>query len=250
MESHKPKPAHSLRELVREVAVVVLGIAIALAAEQTVESLAWRHKTQLADEQMRQEIAADDGPQVVQRIAISPCVNGALDAIRGSVEQGAPRASVLETIDRFWTPRHTWDSVAFQAATSSGVLSRVSPGRIGLLSYFYSVMPAIEGANQREFHGGAMLHALSRVGGPLTETERERLLEAVESLRRDDAEIVRLSTHAKDAMKLLDIRAGDWSHSGSRASALSVPERVINEVENLPMARGCIAQLKKSLEVP
>jgi hypothetical protein len=111
-------------------------------------------------------------------------------------------------------------------------------------------MPVIEGANEREFHDGAMLHAVSRVGGPLTETERERLLEAVEALRRDDAEIVRLSTLARDAMKLLDIGAGDWAHSGSRASALREPERVINEVENLPMAQGCVAQLRKSLEPP
>lgn len=174
MEIHKPKPAHNLREFLSEVTVVVLGIAIALAAEQTLNSLEWRHKTHLADEQMRQEIAGDDGPQVLERVALSPCVNNALDAIRSSVEQGAPRATVLAAIDRYWTPRHTWDSVAFQAATSSGVLARVSAERIGLLSYFYSFMPVIEGANEREFHDGAMLQAVSHVGGPLTETERGR----------------------------------------------------------------------------
>ena len=36
MEIHKPEPAHNLREFFSEVAVVVVGIFIALAAEQAV----------------------------------------------------------------------------------------------------------------------------------------------------------------------------------------------------------------------
>jgi hypothetical protein len=58
-------------------------------------------------------------------------------------------------------------------------------------------MPALEGANEREFHDGAALLALSRAGSALTEVERERLLGAVEALRRDDAELLRLATLAK-----------------------------------------------------
>ena len=42
MEIHKPKPVHNWRELLTEIGVVVIGVCIALAAEQTVEWLRWR----------------------------------------------------------------------------------------------------------------------------------------------------------------------------------------------------------------
>jgi hypothetical protein len=247
MEIHKPKPTHNLREFLSEVAVVVLGIVIALAGEQLVQSLEWRHRMRLADEQMRQEVAGDDGPQVFERIALSPCVNDALNAIRSSVEQAAPRSAVLEAVDRFWTPRHTWDSVAFQAATSSGVLARASVERVDALSRFYALMPAFEGANEREFHDGAALLALSRAGGALGEAEQERVLGAVEALRHDNAEILRLATLAKEAMTQLGIGVWDYKQSAGLVSPLQVPERVVDELEHQPMAKNCVAELKKSL---
>jgi hypothetical protein len=43
MHLHLPKPLHGWRELVGEVGIIVLGVLIALAAEQAVEALHWRH---------------------------------------------------------------------------------------------------------------------------------------------------------------------------------------------------------------
>src|SRR5689334_9592983 len=42
VEFHKPKPVHNWREFLSEVGVVVLGVCIALAAEQAVEWWRWR----------------------------------------------------------------------------------------------------------------------------------------------------------------------------------------------------------------
>lgn len=47
MEIHKPKPVHSWREFMTELGVVVLGICIALGAEQVVERM---HEGQIAGE--------------------------------------------------------------------------------------------------------------------------------------------------------------------------------------------------------
>lgn len=85
----------------------------------------------------------------------------------------------FEAIDRFWSPRHTWHSVAFLSATASGVLARVPAERIGMLSYFCSFMPALERAYEREFHDGAELRAISRSGSGLTENEQARVADAV-----------------------------------------------------------------------
>ena len=44
MEVHKPKPWHGWRELVKEVGTIVIGVLIALGAEQAVEALHWRNE--------------------------------------------------------------------------------------------------------------------------------------------------------------------------------------------------------------
>ena len=91
MEIHKPKPSHTLREFFGEVGVVILGIIIALAGEQALSSLESRHKMRVVTEEMRQEISGDDGPQSLERIALSRCISNALDSIRRSIEKNAAR---------------------------------------------------------------------------------------------------------------------------------------------------------------
>ncbi len=248
MEIHKPKPARNLREFFSEVAVVLVGIVIALAGEQVLITLEWHHKMRLVTEEMRQEVSGDGGPQVLERVALSPCIIRALDAIRSSVEQNAGRSTVLEAVDRFATPRHTWDSIAFQAAVSAGVLAQMPVERVDAVSRFYSLMPALESANEREFRDGAALAALSRTGGPLTDAERGRVLEAVERLRRDDAEIFGLSTLAETAMHQLGISVGDYRPLAGGVS-LQDPRRVVIELEKSPMAQQCVNELKRSLQI-
>jgi hypothetical protein len=249
VEIHKPKPARNLREFFSEVAVVLVGIVIALAGEQMLITLEWHHKIRLVTEEMRQEVSGDGGPQVLERVALSPCINKTLDAIRSSVDQNAGRSTVLEAVDRFVTPRHTWDSIAFQAAVSAGVLAQLPVDRVDTMSRFYSLMPALENANEREFRDGAALAALSRTGGPLTDVERGRVLEAVETLRRDDAEILRFSILAEAAMRQLGITVADYHPRAGNVSSLQDPERVVIELEKLPMAQQCINDLKRSLQV-
>ena len=246
MEIHRPKPTHNLREFFSEVAIVVVGIVIALAAEQVVQSFEWRHKMSLADEQMRNEIAGDDGPQVYERLALSPCVNEGLGGIRNAVEHDAARSTLLDAFDRVWTPRHTWDSTAFQAATAAGVLSRMAVERVDAMSRFYTLMPALEQANAQELRDSAALF-LSRAGGALTELENQRVLGAVEVLRRDNAEIVRLAELAAGAMSQLGIRVADYRQSTGPTSPLQEPGRVVTELQNHPMAQRCVAELEKSV---
>lgn len=248
MEIHKPKPARNLREFFSEVAIVLLGIVIALAGEQILSSLEWRHKMRLVAEEMRQEVSGDDGPQVLERVALSPCLNKALDAIRSSVEQNADRPTVLEAINYFTTPRHTWDSIAFQAAVSAGILAQMPVDRVDTMSRFYSLMPVLENANEREFRDGAALAELKRTGGPLTDLERGQVLKAVETLRRDDAEMFRFAVLAEAAMHQLGISIGDYHPLAGTVSSLQDPQRVIIELEHSPMAQQCVNKLKRSLQ--
>ena len=74
MEIHKPKPVHSWRELLTEIGVIVIGVAIALAAEQGVEWLHWQGEVKAARASLQAEIADNDTGFHSRRIAADPCV--------------------------------------------------------------------------------------------------------------------------------------------------------------------------------
>ncbi len=73
MEIHKPKPVHNWREFLKEVGIIVLGVCIALAAEQAVEWAHWRSEVSVARKALREEIASIDR-FYIRRSEFAPCV--------------------------------------------------------------------------------------------------------------------------------------------------------------------------------
>jgi len=59
MEVHRPGATRSWREFISEIGIIVLGVLIALSAEQAVDYLHWHHKLGAAEESMRAELKAD-----------------------------------------------------------------------------------------------------------------------------------------------------------------------------------------------
>ena len=59
MEIHKPKSVHSWRELFSEIGIIVVGVLIALSAEQVVDTIRWNHKVAEAESAMRSELGRD-----------------------------------------------------------------------------------------------------------------------------------------------------------------------------------------------
>ena len=57
MHLHMPKPLHGWREFIHEFTIVVLGVLIALGANQMVENWAWSNKVRHAESAMCLELA-------------------------------------------------------------------------------------------------------------------------------------------------------------------------------------------------
>lgn len=190
MEVHRPKPAHGWRTFLGEVGIIVLGVLIALVAEQAVRALEWRHKVHAAQAAMAAELRDDDGPQAYARAAMHDCLQQELDAIRAAVETGAPRAEVLRRVEAYKVSFWTWDSLAYTAAMNGELSTHMETEALSGWTSAYATMTALDRANQKEFADTAELHALSRTGGALSDSERQALLRAVETLRRDDLTIM------------------------------------------------------------
>jgi hypothetical protein len=75
-----PKPHHGWREFAGEVVVIVLGVLIALGAQQLVEDWQWRHETSATRDALGGE-AADNLAAALQRSQLQPCVEQRLKEI-------------------------------------------------------------------------------------------------------------------------------------------------------------------------
>ncbi len=122
MDIHKPKPIHNWREFLTEVATIVLGVGIALAAEQGVEWLHWRGQVTLAREQIAGEMAHNLG-SAINRVRSSPCVEQRLDAL-AAILDAAAKSGNLPPVGDIGLPMQrpflseVWESVvASQTAT-------------------------------------------------------------------------------------------------------------------------------------
>ena len=77
MHFHLPKPLHGWRELAGEVGIIVIGVLIALAAEQVVEAAHWREQVRLEREALRSEVVGNLD-SVKLRMLLEPCVRARL----------------------------------------------------------------------------------------------------------------------------------------------------------------------------
>lgn len=73
MHIHRPKPLHGVREFLSEIAVIVIGILIALGLEQAIVWLNWRHDVAETRQAIGAELAHDLGV-FRYRIDQSDCV--------------------------------------------------------------------------------------------------------------------------------------------------------------------------------
>ena len=149
MHFHLPKPLHGWRAFVGEVSIIVLGVLIALAAEQAAQSFEWRQKVDAAVVDMNNELGSGDGPEAYERLVLHDCVATHLDSLRASDEQG-DRSESRKLIDQFWLPNRTWDSLARDAANTADVAAHMPHERMLQYRIAYEMVPDMQRLAEKE----------------------------------------------------------------------------------------------------
>ena len=86
LDIHKPKPWRGLPEFVKEIGTIVIGVLIALGAEQGVEWLHWRHEVEAERRSLLAE--AQDALNVVRdRQAGQECVDARLNQVHVLIQR-------------------------------------------------------------------------------------------------------------------------------------------------------------------
>jgi hypothetical protein len=160
MEIHKPKPIHNWREFLKEVGTIVLGVCIALAAEQGVEWQHWRSQVQGARQALAQELARNMRNSAA-RVVMTSCVEDRLDKL-ADVLDGASRSGTLPPLSEalMYTPQMDWPTSTWKGVTSSDVVSHFPRNELNGLGLAYGQIEMLSRLNEQEITVSADLSAM------------------------------------------------------------------------------------------
>ena len=130
MRSLFARVPRSWREVATEIAIVFVGVVIALYAQQVVDNWEWRDKVRTAEAAMRREQFFDNGPLVYQRAAMHPCLQQRLDAVSSAVHAGKGREEVAHLISGVQLEFYSFDSLAIESAFASDVAAHMPLNRL------------------------------------------------------------------------------------------------------------------------
>ncbi len=166
MHVHLPKPLHGWRAFAGEVGIIVIGVLIALAAGQVVETLHWKHVAAAARESVREEM--QDEYFAASEMAIGqPCIDRQLQSLEAAVLAPGPFRPVPSYSEGasslvFRAPARTWSPQIWQSVSGDGTITHLDEktrlglaGIYGLVDYLREKNTAAESLRQR-------LSALSR----------------------------------------------------------------------------------------
>ncbi|MEO6433086.1 MAG: hypothetical protein ABIO29_03790 [Sphingomicrobium sp.] len=180
MHIHVPKPIHGWKQFFNEVAVITLGIAIALGGEQLLEKWNEHHQADLSLAAIKDEIGSNTGG-LKSRMATEPCIQRRLDAVARYIEvaQG-PRPN--------WVGRpQIWmmNSSAAEAARSYGSLTALPRDDQMAISDIYGGFTAINDYQRDEQLAWAELRSITE-DRELTDSDKASLRQAIQRARLAD----------------------------------------------------------------
>jgi hypothetical protein len=186
MDIHKPKPWHGVREFVKEIGTIVIGVLTALGAEQGVEWLHWQHEVAVADAGLRKE-RHFNGVRVFESIAAWPCEEKRLDELSADLRRthGDWKGQSYDDQGRkasFVFAGHPWPSTSWDEYKANGAVQHMSDERLRLFNTAYTDVAGERGWDRELGQASAELAILAD-DLPLSDVTRDRELAAIERAR-------------------------------------------------------------------
>ncbi len=156
-----PKPVNGWRHFAGEVGVIVLGVLIALGAQQVVDSIRWKDEVRRTEVALTNEIAASI-LHAAERNMVDRCLRERIGHLIAKVaasddhwagdpmplRQAAIGVSIVPTAYR--TPGREWTDNVWEAAKNSGVFMHMPRERAAGFSKIYATIIGERKANEQE----------------------------------------------------------------------------------------------------
>lgn len=164
----KLEPPHGWRAVSWELAIVAIGVIIALGAQQWAEDFSWRDKTRLATAAIGAEVG-DHYANAVEWRVVQPCLQEQLVRLQqrlansGSKLDPAPiyqEEGIGSYVLRL--PSRPFNDAAWQAAIADGVTTHLPPEVRKTLGEQYAQVAALDILSDRNDHDVQRIFSLSR----------------------------------------------------------------------------------------
>lgn len=208
------KPPHGWRALRWEIAVVVVGVLIALAAQQFVDALYWEGQAAKARHNIEEELLEHER-DAYERRAVTPCLRGQLLRLSAGLAANRPRWEAMPMVvypskdiptladkvtpTAYRAPTRLWVDEAFKTAQSTGALNHLPADLVALYAAIYQRSRRSIEIQDIEEEAANRLSILA-VPGTLSEDARIALFGA---LARADYASSYMETSLKSQVELL-----------------------------------------------
>ena len=202
MHFHLPKPLHGWREFAGEVGIIVVGVLIALGAEQLVSTWHWRGEVRETDARLREEVALNLA-NVYERLAIDPCLRPRLAELRdellksGSEWPGSQARFAHDVYNSgfpsvYRTPNRPWTRASWRTALNGEILSHFDAERVQQFSRLYDTIDVLDQTQTEEVQAAATLGDLA-FAGPISSADQRGNLKTVARLDALNARMLYLA---------------------------------------------------------
>jgi hypothetical protein len=192
MDIHKPKPVHGWRELLSEIVVVVIGVSIALGAEQLVEALHWREQVQGAHQALASDMSTVLG-MAAERERFSSCLDDHLNHLADDIDEASRTGRLPPQGAMHRAPRRLWRLNSWDGLIAAGIGPHLPRAELLGVSQIAFYLSLAEQADVDENIQWSRLYAM--VGpGRAAETGELNDLRAALTAARGDAKGLRLFT--------------------------------------------------------
>ena len=204
MHFHLPKPLHGWREFAGEVGIIVVGVLIALAAEQVVEAIHWKQRIHESNKALELELGEAVGQGVV-RGDESPCIEQRLDWLAAVVDEAA-KSKHLPPIGRIARPQYfTWPSGAWQSMVNGEIANHEDREQLQALSGAYDFITDLNQEQLREMDIWTNIYQLVGPGRDFTGEDARAARVAIGQARTANRMIALGSLRFTQLLKVYDI---------------------------------------------
>jgi hypothetical protein len=162
MRFRLPKPLHGWRAFAGEVGIIVLGVLIALGAQQVAEGVQERSEARDAESEIRGELA-NNIAMLRSRWAVRACVEKRVDELQKLIDSARDDGTIVtpKWVGRpqFWTMQ----MARWQATSQAGRAALLPPDDLALYGSLYSFMDNVNALTAEEQMDWARLRAMEHL---------------------------------------------------------------------------------------
>ena len=200
-----PKPLHGWRAFVGEVGIIVVGVLIALAAEQLVQAARQRQQANQAEEAIRNELGFNLG-RLKSRFETHRCIDRRIDEIQALLDKAADQTTI-NTPSWIGRPQYwTFASSRWQAESQAGEAALVDPARLSSYAIMYARMQDMLDEMTFEQSDWAKLRTLEHVRR-LDSNDAFSLNETLQDARYRNWRLTLVTTQLFDMANALRVRS-------------------------------------------